>query len=187
MRIILGLDISSSCIGVAVLKETSGKPEILSLDYIGFKGCDGFWQKIDRVKQYVDALQYEFSAVFIEDILKRFQPGMSSAGVIIGLARFNAVVSSVVRDHLKLDPEYIPSGEARRLCGMKLQQKKNCGGKSHKDQVFDQMCATDLKEIVWKTKKQNKKQFGKPPEPITEAKDMTDAYVIGKAGLRKLS
>ena len=86
--------------------------------------------------------------------------------------RFNGIVSYIARKLHSVDPTYISAATARKKCGIKVQQKKVCG-KPAKEQVFDHMCANDLKHVVW-----DKKRNG---TPVDTARDMCDAYVIARA------
>ena len=90
---ILGLDISTTMIGVAVVDEESSR-------VVHSTGWD--LSKIDKVYlkyETVGALLYELrreyniQQVFIETALKRFIPGKSRADTLIKLAKFNGVVS----------------------------------------------------------------------------------------------
>jgi len=182
--IILGMDVSTSCTGVCVL-DSDIQPDdkgshILLLDKIEFKKEKTMWEKADRMRDYLHDLGYgdariKFKGpqrVVLEEALMAFQPGMSSAATISTLLRFNGIVSYIARKELGLTPEYIGSAAARKLCGIKLQQKKTCG-KGAKDQVFDFLCANDLKHVVW-----DKKKSGLP---VDTSKDISDAYVIARA------
>ena len=192
---VIGFDVSTTCIGVSILHPSNPYPEIVLMDHIDFNGCDDkkgtidvTWQKVDRVREFLQKICVDIDAIFIEDPVKSFQQGMSSAQVIVKLARFNGIVSLIARDHFQKEPIYISSGEARKLCGLKMQQRKKCG-LSHKEQVFNLLNERDLKHIEWPMKKQTKKAIeeGKKPEPAGFCYDRADAYVIAKAGLSLLS
>jgi hypothetical protein len=87
---------------------------------------------------------------------------------------FNGLVSYFVRETWKIDPEHIMPARARKLIGLKMQQKKTCG-LSHKEQTFDAIMASDLSHHTWPTKRSGK--------PKDWAYDIVDAYVIAKAGV----
>ncbi len=171
--IVLGLDISTTYTGVSVIDK---ELNIKLLEHIDFKKCNTVWEKADRVKTYFEDLQFDnIERIFVEDPAKKFSMGASSAGTIVTLARFNGLVSYLARARWNIDPEYLAPSQARKLCGLKMQQKKVCN-KSHKEQTFDAMMATDLKHIVWPNKKNSK-------NIVDWAYDRVDAYVISKAGV----
>lgn len=175
----LGLDVSTTYVGVALLSE---KGEILTLNHIDFKGCNNLWTKADKVRGYLagkmsdDPEWQKIGALYIEDAAKKFTKGKTSADTIATLLRFNGLCSYLARDALGIDPEYIAPGSARKLCGLKMKSKK-AAAKSHKEQTFDAIMATDLKHITWPTKQRS-------TNLVDWCYDIVDAYVICKAGLR---
>jgi hypothetical protein len=86
--------------------------------------------------------------------------------------RFNGIVSYIGRGVFGIDPTYISSASARKLCGIKM-QRTSIAGMSGKEQVFKHMSEHDLKHVTWATKKNG--------SPIDASRDMTDAYVIARA------
>lgn len=177
--LILGLDVSTSVTGVCVLDPTV-KPDpkgshILHLDRIEFKKCKTLWEKSDLVALEFDSIRKRFDAkfrVFLEEPLMGFRTGMSSAATITTLMRFNGIVSYISREIFKVDPEYIASSSARKLCGIKM-QKTSVAGMNGKEQVFKYMTENDLSHVSWPTKKSG--------EPVDWSRDATDAYVIARA------
>lgn len=179
---ILGLDISTSITGIALLEPSDDEiPNIVLLDHIHFKKCNTIWEKVDRVKDYFENASQNhkwtnIEAIYAEDALKKFSVGKSSASTIATTGRFNGLVSYVARNQFELDPVYISSGAARKACGLKMQQKKKCGGLTHKEQTFKAMMESDLSHITWPNKLRSK-------NIVDYAYDIVDAYVISKAGL----
>lgn len=197
MAIILGLDVSTSCTGVCVFESNSygnvWQTKIIVLEAIEFKGCNTLWEKADRIKHSFEKLedlllcrgpilgeppvegwtyeQRKIDRVVLEEPLMGFRPGMSSAQTISTLMRFNGIVSYLARETFKVEPEYIGSAHARKLCGIKLQ--KTALGGPQKEQVFAHMAAHDLKDIQWPLKKSGKM--------VDWSRDACDAYVIAKA------
>ena len=172
---VLGLDVSTSCVGVCVLpveKEVDRR-----LDRMDFKGCDGFWRKAEFARDYLrelrDDSRWKISAVSIEEPLLGFAGGKSSAKTITSLVRFNGIVSYLCLETFGIDPTYVNVNSARKSCGIKLTPRK-VGG-PQKEQVFKHMSERDLKDVVWPTKKSGK--------IVDWAGDATDAYVIAKSYL----
>lgn len=172
--LVCGLDISSSCTGCCVFEHLTGT--IVHLGHIDFKKCKTVWEKADLATEYICSLNYEIQCLAVEEIAKMFTPGMSSAGTIVTLARFNGLISYIARKHFGIDPLHITPALARRTCGLKmLSKKKDPKKRSHKEQTFDLMMASDLKHIVWPTKRNSTKI-------VDYAYDQVDSYVIAKAG-----
>lgn len=118
-RIILGLDISTACIGVCVVKDTgSDKPEIL---YLSHKT-----PKISRKIKGIESLflkKQVFEDEFIKEIKNEYditdvvieEPLLSSNNVntVATLLRFNGMISEAIYRNLGLVPNFISSYDAR--------------------------------------------------------------------------
>lgn len=185
MKLILGLDVSTAVTGVCVLNPVIMPDDkgshILHLNRIDFKSCKTLWQKADLAAFEFQELLKKYPGeyrVVLEEPLMGFRTGMSSAATITTLMRFNGVVSYISREIFKVDPEYIASSSARKLCGIKM-QKTSIAGMSGKEQVFKYMSEHDLKHVQWPTKKNG--------EPVDWSRDATDAYVIARAVTLKVA
>jgi hypothetical protein len=91
--------------------------------------------------------------------MRSTRPGMSSAMTISALMRFNGIVSYLARNVFQVEPEYIGSAHARKLCGIKL-QRTAIAGMSQKEQVFGFMSRTELKHVTWPSKRTGKRPTG---------------------------
>ena len=183
MAIILGLDVSTSCVGVCILDDAA-KPGVIDpdsyhfqikwLDRIEFKGCKTFWDKVDRVEEYLRSLEtgHHIARIAIEEPLMGFRPGMSSAQTISMLLRFNGIVSQLARKQFNVEPEYVSANHARKVCGIKL-QRTAVAGMSQKEQVFKHMSENDLKNFPWPIKKNG--------QVADWSRDACDAYVIARS------
>lgn len=179
MTLILGLDVSTTVTGICVIDpkiniDDAGS-HIKLIDKIEFKKCKSLWEKADLTAYELSELFKKHPGdykVFLEEPLMGFRAGMSSAATITTLMRFNGVVSYIARDIFKVDPEYISSSHARKLCGIKM-QKTSVAGMSGKEQVFKYMSEHDLKHVQWPLKKNG--------EAVDWSRDATDAYVIARA------
>jgi hypothetical protein len=178
-NLILGLDVSTSVTGVAVVDPDvppGGGANIAHLDRIDFKKCVTMWDKADRIKVELKTLRVRFpgiTAFALEEPLLGFSKGMSSAATITTLMRFNGIVSYIGREVFGLEPTYISAAHARKLCGVKL-QKTSVTGMPHKEQVFKHMCEHDLSHVVWPL-------TPKSGAIVGWSRDATDAYVIARA------
>jgi len=180
MKLVLGLDVSTSVTGVCVVDsdvapDDSGS-HIAYLDRIEFKGCKTFFEKADAVRSALVGLcedrGWKPEIFALEEPLLGFQKGMSSAATITTLMRFNGIVSYIGRDVFGVDPVYISSAHARKVCGIKMQRTK-VAGMSGKEQVFKHMSEHDLKHVAWPAKKNG--------SAVDWSRDATDAYVIARA------
>ena len=118
-RYILGLDISTACIGVCIVKDNGeDKPEIL---YLGHKT-----PKISRKIKGIEALFLRkkiFEEEFINDIALTFpitdvvieEPLLSSNNVntVATLLRFNGMISDAIYQNIGVVPSFISSYDAR--------------------------------------------------------------------------
>lgn len=118
-RIILGLDVSTACIGISILKDTgSDKPEIL---YLGHKIL-----KISSKIKGLEALFLRkklFEEVLIDSIIPRYkitdivieEPLLSSNNsyTVASLLRFNGMIAEGVYRILGIVPSFISSYDAR--------------------------------------------------------------------------
>lgn len=181
----LGLDVSTSVVGVSIVDNSTGAVKPILLDHIDLGKCKDFWEKVDKVTEYFNELKattdvHDIKHIGVEEALIGFRTGMSSAQTITTLVAFNAVVRHVLRQVFAMDPQLISAATARKKAGVKVLSKKKCGV-SVKDQVFAHMCSNDLSHITWPKKKATKAN----PEPTVKehAKDITDGYVVAKATL----
>lgn len=178
VKLYLGLDVSTSVTGICLIDSSS---KILEIDRIEFKGCSDFWQKADKVKDRLIDIRTRNVGNFcvaLEEPLLGFQKGMSSAATITTLMRFNGIVSYISRDVFGVNPTYIGSAHARKLCGIKM-QRTTIAGMNGKEQVFKYMSENDLKDVNWPKKKNGKE--------VDWSRDATDAYVIAKASFLSIN
>lgn len=166
MNKILGLDISTSIIGICVL---TNKKRISSLDYIDLRKIKGFWNKIEYSKIRLKEIfkKHKITNIIIEEPLKR-KSKQSSINTIILLQRFNAIISYICKEETGIEPNILSAIKLRSSCGIKLESKKKAG-KTHKEQTFDFMIKTKLKNKIFpKTRNGNYQAY---------CYDMVDAYV----------
>ncbi len=170
---ILGLDISSTMIGVAVIDSTTG-------DLVHCKGwdlskIDNSYTKYEMVGSELYALrgEYKFEHVFIETALKRFVPGRSRADTIIKLAKFNGVVSWLCFSELELEPTFINVNTARSLYGLSF--PRGTKGPQRKKMVIQAVIEREKTSFPYEMAR-----GGKNYKRGTD--DRADAVVIARAG-----
>jgi hypothetical protein len=180
--LILGLDISTSCTGWAILDD-AGK--FIDAGYIELKKEKNIYEKSNKVKSFLTGLskEYQITSVFIEENLQAFRPGLSSAKTLMTLSRFNGMVSLSCFDIFEKPPEMLNVNAARKSIGLKITRKKD-GGKPTKEQV-----------LVWARERLSGSSFewpvkvlrGGPNKGKTVVEpgcyDLADALVIASAGM----
>ena len=170
----LGLDISTSCTGICILDQNK---ELILLDNIRLDKCTDFFQKCTEVKNYLDNLKKDHLVqyIFIEQDLQAFRPGLSSAATINTLARFNGAVTFMAYQTFNIRPDLINVTKARSAVGLKINHKDK--SKTTKEKIFDWVSG----EITfdWPKKKTGAVK--------TSSYDMSDAYVICRAGINLLN
>lgn len=175
----IGLDISTSIVGISVFKDKN----LLNLMYIDLSKEKCIFSKSKKfedffLKNIVNI--YEISYIYIEDILQSFSRGLSSAGTLMKLAKFNGIVSYIVNKHLDIIPEYINVNTARKTLSIKLDKKSSV---DKKEQIMSWVDLDLKKSYSWPTKIISRG----PNKGLVKYEkfcyDMADAYVICKAGI----
>lgn len=162
---ILGLDVSTSIIGVCLLKDD----KIVKTDYIDLRKTTGLLHKAKVVENYIiQNLQEEtIEHIFIEQALMFFRRGGSTAKTMSTLQNFNGVVSWLCFKLLELEPQYVTPISARSKCGIKVPR-----GKKAKDVVMEHFVETREFPIDY-TRYGNVQKY---------CYDIADAVVVAKAG-----
>ena len=127
--VILGLDISTSCVGYAF---TENK-KILDMGFIDIKKQSTPKEKTFYVLQYLSKNKYidDIEKINIEDNLSGFAGGRTSQQTIVKLAKFNAVLGFVVEEEFRVEVENINPMTARK----KVFGKARVKGVKSKDYV----------------------------------------------------
>lgn len=178
----LGLDVSTSIIGWCVISSTAKIGDLhTEWGHIDLTKIKFFWDKVDRSKNaisnIVDDLYdkgIKISSLYIEDPVKRFRSGASSAHTIALLAKFNCLISYFARQKLSIDPVYLDATAARLSLGINLVSKKKSGGKNQKQQSFDYLSSTVFKNYNWPITRTGRIQ--------AYCYDQMDSYVIALSG-----
>tara|TARA_Y100000310_G_scaffold8732_1_gene9228 strand:+ start:1702 stop:2238 length:537 start_codon:yes stop_codon:yes gene_type:complete len=169
---ILGLDVSTSFVGVTALN-LSG--ELIFCEAIDLRKIKNYFQKAEKVKKYLQGVEkkspYWVKKVYIEQSLQAFRPGFSSANTLMTLAKFNGTVSWLCYDIYSLEAEYINASSARASCGIKTPR-----GKKAKEIVLQYLLDTEPYFDV---------QYTLYDNPKPGSYDRADSLVIAKAGYKK--
>jgi len=176
---VIGLDISTSCTGVAFLT-LSG--DIITLDYCRPKG-DSLVEKTTYFKKYFDKLWVDNGLpipkkIYVEQNLQKFRRGFSSAQVLNTLARFNGMISYLMYQHFEVQPTYINVNEGRKALGIKIPR-----GSDTKEEIL-KWCQHRYPNVEWPEKKL--KSGPRKGLVILDpcCYDISDALITATAGLK---
>ncbi len=170
---LLGLDISSTMIGVAIIDPAS--KELVHCAGWDLSKIDSSYVKYETVGAELHSLgrEYDIQHVFIETALKRFVPGRSRADTIIKLAKFNGVVSWLCFDVLDREPVFINVNTARSLYGLSFPRRTK--GPQRKKMVIE--------AVIEKEKTSFPYEMARGGRNYKKGKDdRADAVVIARAG-----
>jgi hypothetical protein len=162
---ILGLDVSTSIIGVCLLKDN----KVVKADYVDLRKVSGLLHKAQAVENYINnnLKEVKIEHIFIEQALMFFRRGGSTAKTMAILQNFNGVVSWLCFKLLGLEPQYITPISARSKCGIKVPR-----GKKAKEVVMEHFLETKEFSIDY-TRYGNVQKY---------CYDMADAVVVSRAG-----
>lgn len=170
---ILGLDISTSVIGIAVLDEDKN---LMSYDAIKFKSDVSLEERADFLSKEIQTLNttWRIKHVFVEQPFIAFSGGKTTAVTMSKLQRFNGMCCYGLYCIYRNSPTLIQANKARGLVGIKVRR-----GEKAKPVV-----------LAW-VKENYKGSFSYEmtrhgnPKPTTY--DMADAVVVARAGIELLN
>ena len=166
---ILGLDISTSITGFAILNLDGSIVEIGDWDMRNKKYFPDLFCKAKFIKDKLKEIDYPIDHIFIEPALNMFMMGKSSSHTISTLIKFNGIISWMCYEEFELQPKFIPAISARKKCGITIKR-----GQKAKEIVMKFLLDKEPNFIVEWTKHGN-------PKP--QYYDRADALVMAKAGL----
>jgi len=168
---ILGLDISTAVVGVAVIDD--GKL-VLSTHW-DISKADTLFSKAEAVGSELWQIRndYNIESVFIETALKKFIPGRSRADTIMKLAKFNGIVSWMCYESFEIQPTYINVNSARTLYGLSF--PRGTKGPKRKKMVIEAVIDKEKTAFSYEMAR-----GGKNYKKGTD--DRADAIVIARAG-----
>jgi len=125
---ILGLDISTSIIGVCILEND----KIVYADYIDLRKTGSFFEKARKVE------------TTLKEVLMFFRRGGSTAKTMSILQRFNGIISWMCYNIYDMEPNYVSPISARSKCGIKIAR-----GKKAKEVVMEHFIESKEFEIIY--------------------------------------
>jgi len=167
-RVVLGLDISSSITGFALVDIDSG--ELLFYDHIDLRKKKCVFEKAEAVRKYLQVLKTSANIryIYIEQPFTFFNSGGSTAKTMATLQKFNGIVSWICYDLWEIKPNYIGALQARKAYGITVPK-----GQKAKPVVLEHVLQAEKTFSIQMTRNGN-------PKP--ESYDRADAIVIARAG-----
>jgi len=170
---ILGLDISTTMVGVALIDPDDRK--LVLSECWDLSKIETTFEKAEYVGSMLHSLRsdHEIKSVFIETALKMFMPGKSRADTIIKLAKFNGIVSWLCFEGYGLSPIYLNVNSARSLYGLSF--PRGTKGPQRKKMVIESVIDKEKNAFSYEMAR-----GGKNYKRGTD--DKADAIVIARAG-----
>ena len=172
MGIILGLDISTSTVGAALVD--SETDELKGLFYVSLKKEKGLLNKIQSLKNELIKYEQIIDHVAIEEPLVMFKEGFSRAQVLSLLSQFNGMSQFLTFLLYNTEPVMYNVNTARKLAFPNLKFPKG----SKRKELVHECVAQTYPDVDWPLKRTEKLK--------DECYDMADAVVIARAHAKAL-
>ena len=170
---IIGLDISTSCIGHAAVDQSSGK--IIWCNFLKFHKDDTLEDKFEKYVDSISSLITSHDTVYIEEYMQYFK-GRSNARTMTLLAHFNGMIRGELMSS-NLPVYHIGPAEARKKLGFKAKKPK--GYPSIKEYILEEIQKKKLDNLIPMCYISKGKNKGRPKPEVYDA---SDALVIALAG-----
>ncbi len=177
---ILGIDVSTSIIGFAVV----GDGQLLHYSSLDLRKHKDVFEKGRIFKEHIvdffenyqldqddggwGGSKHPLEHIYIEQPFSFFNSGGSTAKTMATLQRFNGIISWLTYEIFEIEPKYVPATSARKHCGIKIPR-----GQKAKKVVLEYLLSTEPAFNIEYTKHGN-------PKP--ESYDRADAIIVAKAG-----
>lgn len=163
---IMGLDVSSSTVGLSLLTQFDGYTELTHVEYYKPSKEGTIFERLSKLKSYINKNLNEFKPdeVIIEDILLGMS-GQTSINTISLLAIFNRTVGLIVYESLNKSPILYSPREIRKS----LELNNIIPSKEQVPEFLEQHMNIKFPWIKKKNKKTGKEKI------IIENYDMSDA------------
>lgn len=204
-ELILGLDVSTKTIGIALFEDDGGKGKLKLLHHVTPKVKPQPKSKMEELFAKASIFEHEFLNKYVDMGITRVvieEPLLRSNNVntVATLLRFNGIVSRSVYDTLKVVPEYISSYDSRAFAypelmqirthnkkGEKYTDKEIAKGKSVLFGGYD--FEVDKKMVIWEKVADLEPQitwlYDTKGILKKENFDMTDSYTCVRAAMKR--
>lgn len=169
--LVAGFDISSSAIGITILKSDGSVFLCTAIDFKNKKKFPTLFSKALFFEDYCNSLPKEIKKITIESPLKMFMPGKSSANTISTLLSFNGIISWILFKHFDIMPEYVSASSARKQYGITTPKGINA-----KKFVIDYLIKNDLIFLPFVA-------YTRTGSISPLSYDKSDSYIIAKSAL----
>lgn len=174
----IGLDISTSVVGICVIESKTGK--MLHLDHCQLTKYPNEYDKADKFDfDWLKLDLWKVRKVYIEEAAKKFSPGFSSADTIMTLGRFNGILSYLVYRATGVKPVMVNVRSARSKLGIKINYSDKT--KTTKQKVFDLVRQMNP-GFTWVSHIAKTGQFKGQSVYDKVNEDRSDAWVICRGG-----
>lgn len=166
---ILGLDISTSIVGFAVMDMDKN---LITYDKLKYKSSQPLEERAEFFKNKINQFNkyYLIDKVFVEQPAMMFGRGKTTANTMAKLQRFNGMCCFAVYNELSIVPELVHPSSARKK--MNISVPRNVLNKKH--YIIDEVKKKYPKFNFNLTRHGN-------PQPGTD--DIADAIVVAHAGV----
>jgi len=170
-KVVLGLDISTSKIGICIMDY---KFNLLETTLVKLNTKDELEDRCLQLEEYINNLNYNIKDVYVESAFIAFSGGKTSAVTMSKLQRFNGMVCFMIRKLLGMYAVSFSPAKARGLVHLKIKR-----GENTKLKVIEHVEKTFPNDFKYELTR-----YGNP-KPGTD--DRADAIVIAWAGLNQKS
>jgi len=169
-HVVLGLDVSSSKVGLAIIDFNH---KLLEFQLTKFNSKKPLEDRCLELEQVVSAVakKYSIKEIYIEAPFMMFSGGKTTAMTMSKLQRFNGMVSYMVRSLCAINSVQIAANKARGLIGLKIKR-----GEDTKKKIIEWVSNEYPNQFIVELTR-----YGNP-KPGTD--DMADAIVVALAGLK---
>lgn len=167
---ILGLDVSSSMIGIALIDKNGNLIKQSKIQLNKAKIKDEY-DKIDIIKSHLQSEYKSFpiSKIRVEAPLAAFGRGKSTAATLAILNRFNGITCALLYQIFAIKPELVYSATARKKCKVVITSKETV-----KQDVLRRVLDICPAFVLEYTRQKNY---------VPGTYDMADAFVVAYSGL----
>ena len=168
----LGLDISTSCVGVSLFNE---EYKLIHLGYIKFNQKNkSLFAKLDEFIKYMETYKNSpIKYIAIEEPLKKFKGKFSNADTIQKLTTMNALISGFLYKQYNIEPEYYNVLTARTTVFPTLKIPQGTENKKHL--IWNAVMNAEP-QINW--------EYSKTTHKLKDENfDASDAYVISMCSI----
>lgn len=163
---ILGLDISSTCVGYSLFSEDG---DLITIGYVKLNSKHSLFERLTEFEKHMEEMaDFDIKHIAIETPLKKFAGKFSSANTISVLNQFNGMISAFCYMKWGVEPVYYNVNTARKTSYPNVKFGKGTDGKIA---VWEQVSKLEP-HINWKYGPKSRKL-------VKENFDMVDAYTTG--------